>query len=191
MFPKLYSLLDIATRRTTVAKQERGASGLPDDVREYLDEVVEAVAAMVQGEPPPRNPRAALEAAISAASGLGGWQTITDVPNVLRTNIVRLRKEKGWTQQGLADQMEAAGFGWTRAIVSHVETVEPDTAQVRRQVSVTEVLGLALIFDVPLTSLLVPADGETPVEVGGRSLTPDDLRDLIERRTTDDGQEGR
>jgi transcriptional regulator with XRE-family HTH domain len=74
------------------------------------------------------------------------------LPDVVAANIKTLRERQEWTQEQLAEQMRMAGFdNWGRTTVTEVEG-----AGRRRQVSITELLGLASIFGVGFEAFLWP-----------------------------------
>jgi transcriptional regulator with XRE-family HTH domain len=63
------------------------------------------------------------------------------------------RKGNGWTQQRLADEMNAAyGYSWGQSTIGKIETSEPSQ---RRPLRVRELVHLAAVLDVPLSQLLV------------------------------------
>jgi len=64
-----------------------------------------------------------------------------------------VRKSNGWTQQRLADEMNAAyGYSWGQSTIGKIETSEPSQ---RRPLRVRELVHLAAVLDVPLSQLLV------------------------------------
>jgi transcriptional regulator with XRE-family HTH domain len=63
-----------------------------------------------------------------------------------------LRAERRWTAQKLADEMTAAGLDWNRGVVTKLETGR------RESVSITELLALAFVLDVPPLTLLLPTE---------------------------------
>jgi transcriptional regulator with XRE-family HTH domain len=63
------------------------------------------------------------------------------------------RKSNGWTQQRLADEINAAyGYSWGQSTIGKIETSEPSQ---RRPLRVRELVHLAAVLDVPLSQLLV------------------------------------
>jgi transcriptional regulator with XRE-family HTH domain len=82
-----------------------------------------------------------------------------------------VRKCNGWTQQRLADEMNAAyGYSWGQSTIGKIETSEPSQ---RRPLRVRELVHLAAVLGVPLGQLLVD-----PAEVARR---PEELdRDIAE-----------
>ena len=75
------------------------------------------------------------------------------IPETISISIRRLRKERGWTQQRLANEMKAIGLPWARITVAESE------ARGRRRVTPEELLALALVFGVPISWTLSPEDG--------------------------------
>src|SRR5580693_113550 len=70
---------------------------------------------------------------------------------VLAGSVRRLREERGWTQEQLAEQMYEVGFtNWARSTVTEVEG-----SGRRRQISVAELFGLAHVFGCGVGDLLV------------------------------------
>jgi transcriptional regulator with XRE-family HTH domain len=63
------------------------------------------------------------------------------------------RKGNGWTQQRLADEMNAVyGYSWGQSTIGKIETSEPSQ---RRPLRVRELVHLAAVLGVPLGQLLV------------------------------------
>jgi transcriptional regulator with XRE-family HTH domain len=71
-------------------------------------------------------------------------KTAESARSVLAANLVRLRQERGWSQEALAFEC-----GLHRTFVGHVELQ-------RRNISLDNLERLALAFDVPIWSLLMP-----------------------------------
>lgn len=77
------------------------------------------------------------------SSGLAG---------IVADNLKRLREEANWAQSEVADAMTRLGFeSWVRLTVTDVE-------RANRRLSLEELLGLAVLFGVPMLQLLIPAD---------------------------------
>lgn len=72
--------------------------------------------------------------------------TLTEYParSVLATNMIRLRRERGWSQEALAYEC-----GLHRTFVAHVER------QVRN-ISLDNLERIAQAFEVPIYTLLMP-----------------------------------
>lgn len=93
--------------------------------------------------------------------------------DVLAASIKRLREDRGWTQEQLAERMQGAGFNsWARSTVTEVEG-----SGRRRQVSVAELIGLAQVFEAPVFSMLWPVDRRLEVTP---ALTFDRIADLLD-----------
>jgi len=75
----------------------------------------------------------------------------TRLEHVIARNVAELRTEHGWTQAELAREMHAWGFTWATNRVTQLETL-------RRPVSLLEVIGLAMVFDLPVERLLAGDD---------------------------------
>jgi transcriptional regulator with XRE-family HTH domain len=86
----------------------------------------------------------------------------TGVEDIVRRNIATLRAKLGLTQQGLADEMQLRGVGWTRETVAQVETTN-------RRIGLTEAIAVAACLDVPLARLT--ATGADAVTVGDSRWT--------------------
>lgn len=69
------------------------------------------------------------------------------VAKTVAINIRAYRQLRGLEQAGLAQRMRAIGIGWRQATVSEVERNE-------RNVSVTELLGLALALDATVEQFI-------------------------------------
>jgi transcriptional regulator with XRE-family HTH domain len=68
---------------------------------------------------------------------------------VIADRVAQLRKERGFTAQRLADELQKLGVDWTRDTVTKFETRR------RKLLDVTELLTLATVFEVPPVALLV------------------------------------
>lgn len=88
--------------------------------------------------------------------------------DTIRTRVKQLRGHRGWTAAELGKRLKAKGIHWDRSIVANFEGGR------RRTVSVDELLGLALVFDVSPTNLLVPLH-DTPYQVTPTRTEPADL----------------
>ena len=75
----------------------------------------------------------------------------TRLEHVMARNVAELRTEHGWTQAELAREMHDWGFTWATNRVAQLETL-------RRPVSLLEVIGLAMVFDLPVERLLAGDD---------------------------------
>lgn len=75
----------------------------------------------------------------------------TRLEHVIARKVAELRTEHGWTQADLAREMRDWGFTWATNRVAQLETL-------RRPVSLLEVIGLAMVFDLPVEQLLAGDD---------------------------------
>ena len=75
----------------------------------------------------------------------------TRLEHVIARNVAERRTDRGWTQADLAREMHTWGFTWATNRVAQVETL-------RRPVSLLEVVGLAMVFDLPVVELLAGDD---------------------------------
>lgn len=66
---------------------------------------------------------------------------------ILARNLGAVRRLRGWRQELVADRMNFLGWQWTRQTVGEVE-------QNRRNVTVDELLSLALVFGITIARLL-------------------------------------
>lgn len=64
------------------------------------------------------------------------------------------RRRKGWSQERLSREMKRHGFSLSQSSISKIEN--PPEGTVRRAVSLDEAIGLAVVFEMPLTLLLMP-----------------------------------
>jgi transcriptional regulator with XRE-family HTH domain len=164
---------------------KRQAPALPPEVREPLDQLADALAALADGEGAKATTDAlqAVDAAITAARA-AGWRRRDEPPpppeavsyGALVGANIRLHRNEGlgWTQAQLADAMARAGFGWKRITVAEVERGD-------RRFTLEELVGLAEVFNEPVGELLLPDPyGLRCLELpGGRLLGYAELRDLI------------
>lgn len=87
-------------------------------------------------------------------------------------NIRRLRETRGWTQQQLADALDAAGYPHPRSVVAKTETGG-------RPVTLEDLAAYAEVLEVPPSSLAADGNDELArVFLGGRlKRTADALAD--------------
>jgi transcriptional regulator with XRE-family HTH domain len=66
-----------------------------------------------------------------------------------------LRQGRGWSQQDVAEKMQAYGYQWSQATVTRLESAS-------RPIRLNELSDLAVLYDVPVTQFLEPevADSE-------------------------------
>jgi transcriptional regulator with XRE-family HTH domain len=87
--------------------------------------------------------------------------------------IKALRDKRGWSAERLAQEMRTVGVPWNRGVVTKLETGR------RKDVSVTELLALARVFQVFPVHLIVPPDAETYPVTATESVPARDARDWI------------
>jgi transcriptional regulator with XRE-family HTH domain len=71
---------------------------------------------------------------------------------VIAERVAALRRYRGWTQQDLADAMQATGIDIERIVIAKLESGR------RSFVKVDELLALCLVLEISPTDLLVPKD---------------------------------
>lgn len=86
---------------------------------------------------------------------------------VLAGNIAAERARRRLNQTALAAEMTDLGFGWIRQTVTEVE-------KGTRRVTAEEVLGLAVVLEVPVDVLMFPSPGGPPEVTlpGGQAINP-------------------
>lgn len=78
---------------------------------------------------------------------------LTSVPSMLTRRLKMLRVEAGWSQPELAAEMAALGYDWKRSTVT-------DAEMGRRSITIDELFGLAICFEVPIGKWLTPLPSE-------------------------------
>jgi transcriptional regulator with XRE-family HTH domain len=161
---------------------KQSKSQLPADVREILRNLEITLNATSRGDVVPARSvqdtaLAAWEAARrhaleEAATVPPDKAEIITVQSAVGRRLRELREESGWTQQELAADMLAIGIEWQRETVAEVERGE------RRRLSWDEMLGLLVLFDLPLSEV-VALVGPERIEMNGQLIGPNELRDLI------------
>jgi transcriptional regulator with XRE-family HTH domain len=87
-------------------------------------------------------------------------------PEVLAGHQLRqLRLAHGWSQQEVANRMNAFGFNWQQSTVGKTETAQ-------RPLRVNELTALAAVFDVGIGNVLMP--GGIPRDYPHHMAIPDD-----------------
>ena len=94
--------------------------------------------------------------------------TETTYQEAIRRNILRLREQRGLTQNDLAARAKATGLAWSQATVAAIE-------KGYRKVSVEEEKLLLMLLEVPLSDLLRVTD-DTVIDVAGVEVSPPELR---------------
>jgi len=87
---------------------------------------------------------------------------------VIAQRVRQLRARKQMTAQQLAERLRQTGVPWDRATVTKLETGR------RQNVTITEVLALALVLDVAPTNLFIVLDN-SPYKVTPARTEPADL----------------
>jgi transcriptional regulator with XRE-family HTH domain len=140
---------------------ERAASADPEvleDVGPALDAFHRAVVAAV---PRPANDYAWAYAGVST------------FPEIVGSNVKRVREEAELTQAKVAEAMSRVGFDWKRITVTQIEAAT-------RRLTLEELCCLAALFAVPMLELLLPADADNAEIPEGRSqIDAQTLRELL------------
>jgi transcriptional regulator with XRE-family HTH domain len=85
---------------------------------------------------------------------------------VVAERVFELRKERRLTAAQLADRMTKVGIPWKRGVVAKLEK------GYREDVSVAELLALAVVLEVAPVHLLVPLENSQPYEVTPGRVEP-------------------
>jgi transcriptional regulator with XRE-family HTH domain len=155
---------------------------LPAGVRQHVDVLEDRLRQLTEGAPVREvgtDLDRAYQQAFHAAEDAGREHkyddrhtaAIRDFGEIVADNLRRLRNDAGWTQAQLAEAMSGVGYDWKRITVAEVEGAT-------RKVSLEELLALAALYGVPMATLLVPGVDYLRW-AGGRSLSPEDVRDLV------------
>jgi transcriptional regulator with XRE-family HTH domain len=91
------------------------------------------------------------------------------VEEAVGERIARVRHQRGWTQQQLADALQGRGCDLTRGAVAKVESGT-------RHVSLDEWLIFAAVLNAPPIELLAPPDYQAWVRVGNEDVQVRELR---------------
>lgn len=92
---------------------------------------------------------------------------------ILARRIRGARAEKRLGQESVAARMRALGFdGWTRQTVGSTE-------KPTRRVTAAEVIGLALVLEVPVPALLTPVPNDEAVAFPGGQVAVKSMEKLI------------
>jgi len=145
-----------------VVVADHGGTSLEAAVRSVLDEVMGA-ARLVQAQ------RLAEDRHRTAA---GATTEVVGFTEVIASHVRGHRQAAGWTQERLAEAMSRLGFGWKRLTVVEVE----GTA---RKASLEEVLGLSILFGVPVVQFLLPADTQDIALPNGHALDSGTVAELV------------
>lgn len=77
---------------------------------------------------------------------------------IVARRVRELRRRHGWSAQKLTGEMNKAGIGWNRGVVTKLENGR------RESVSVAEWLALAYVLDVSPLSLVTPENDQVTVQ---------------------------
>jgi len=185
-------------RPTYVRQQECGADvarrqseALPDPVKRHLADLTELLTeATTSDSVDPvevirQAATAAEDAARAAVRANRSQQSVlasVTLPEAIARNVRECRVLSGWSQERVAEAMARLGYPWKRITVAEVEGGS-------RRVGLEELLGIAILFSVPVVDLLrlkfneelVIAGVSTPlsaVEVGQVITGPADRPDF-------------
>jgi transcriptional regulator with XRE-family HTH domain len=89
----------------------------------------------------------------------GGMEQAEALTALIAKRVRRLREERKWNAQRLAEEMTAVGVGWNRGVVAKLENGR------RTSVSVVELLALGWVFGVPPVVLLLPDDPDAEFSI--------------------------
>lgn len=93
---------------------------------------------------------------------------------VVAQRVKELRTRRGLTAEQLAARLVEQGVSWQRGTVAKLETGR------RENITVAELLALAVVLDVAPVHLLVPPDSDTPYRVSDtQTATPQSARGWI------------
>jgi transcriptional regulator with XRE-family HTH domain len=115
-------------------------------------------------------------------------EPVTTVSDIVAENVRALRKARGWSARQLAEECVKAGnTGVTMSgpAIANIETGRRNNhGERRRQVTADELLGFAIVFDVPPTALLVPptTGPDDRINVGDRTMSAKRAWDWLEGR---------
>jgi transcriptional regulator with XRE-family HTH domain len=151
------------------------------EIRRAVARMQAALTAMARGEEPDEHPQDVLEEVVATidADAFDPF-TLAIGPDTITSRRMReLRLQSGASpnaplrQEDLAEAMSQVGCDWRRGTVT-------ETEKERRRLSLDELLGLALVFGVPVVELLSPAPGEV-IEIGdgGPQLGWRQVRELL------------
>ena len=153
----------------------------PPEIEPFITEITHALTVMATGEDDQEALYRAVDGAVRTAASLGHpatatspWSKAPEVSfgEIIGSNIKALRDEAGWTQAQVAEAMTSLGFDWKRITMAQTEASS-------RRITFEELLGLAVVFAVPVVELLLPADapGDSTV-LGWHTCTMD--RSMVE-----------
>ncbi|MEU9285999.1 hypothetical protein AB0D57_15045 [Streptomyces sp. NPDC048275] len=89
---------------------------------------------------------------------------VPSVNEVVAYNMTRARKERGWTQQNVAERLQRyTGRQWSNASISAAERSWQGGRS--RKFDANELVALSVIFDYPVAYFLLPPDDQLSVAV--------------------------
>jgi transcriptional regulator with XRE-family HTH domain len=111
-----------------------------------------------------------------------GRDQLIEIGEVVARSVKWVRESARITQQQLADDMGRLGFvNWKRITVAEVESG-------KRRLSVEEMIGIAVLFDVPVAYLMAGFRGDEVVALNERLLlTPSQAQELITGEPVESG----
>ncbi|MFN2489883.1 MAG: hypothetical protein ABR529_09135 [Actinomycetota bacterium] len=159
-----------------MAKQRR--KPLPKEVRQHLNNLSDALADVIQGEPgAATGASAALWKATAAArrfaSTSGDRPTVVTFEWLIARTMRQFRLQSHLSQEALAANMTMMGFDWKRITVAEVE-------RLARRVSFLELLGLAALFGVRMVGFLLLEPGTALQFPDGRIVEAELVNELIQ-----------
>ena len=98
-----------------------------------------------------------------------------DIRAALRLTVREERLKRGWSQEALNQEMRRIGFSdWTRQTVASIES-DPPT----RRVLLSELVGLASLFRLPLAALVLPPGVSSLRLEGGGQVAARTVREAL------------
>ena len=103
-----------------------------------------------------------------------------DPESLAGMQLRRIRLERGWTQQDVAERMRPFGHKWIKSTVNRIEGG-------KRALRVNELENLARMLELPREMLLTPLSPDTPLDANGQPMDLDaatvkDLKEAINQR---------
>jgi DNA-binding XRE family transcriptional regulator len=129
-------------------------SASPPEIVAHLNEIADALTCLSRGEDSEAALYRAVDNAVRTASDLAEpeqseWSVAYSFAQLIARNVAKLRREAGWTQEQLASAMSRLDFSWQRVTVAEIETRD-------RRMTLEEVVGLSVLFALPVIQLLQP-----------------------------------
>ena len=97
---------------------------------------------------------------------------LLSVSDAVAARLREVRKSRGWTANELADRCSRAGLPISKSVLANIESGRPgDDGRRRRDITVDELLALALVLDIaPIYLMGLPQDKAAPTAV---AVTPE------------------